>query len=81
MEQERDIPSTGQIPRIVVPKPHPPSQKEIERRRAIYDHMMELREHMKPMDISASEIIRLVARRPRGVVEVPEYVLDASVAS
>lgn len=60
MERERDTHLGGRIPRIVVPRPRRPSPKEIERRRAIYDHLMRLRQQMKPMDISASELIRQV---------------------
>lgn len=60
MERERDMPSPNKIPRIIVPKLRRPSQKEIERRRAIYDHLIQLRERMKPMDISAGELIRQV---------------------
>ena len=56
MERE----SSPRIPRLVVPRPRRPSQEEIERRRAIYDHLMKLRERMKPMDISTGELIRQV---------------------
>ena len=60
VERETDTHSSNKMPRIVVPKPRRPSQKEIERRRAIYDHLMRLREGMKPMDISAGDLIRQV---------------------
>ena len=60
MERETNTHSSNKTPRVVVPKPRRPSEKEIARRRAIYDHFMGLRERMKPMDISAGDLIRQV---------------------
>ncbi|MBI2863897.1 MAG: hypothetical protein HYX94_04975 [Chloroflexi bacterium] len=55
MERRKETPS-----HVAVPATRSVPEEEIARRRAVYDRLMRLRDQMKPMDISAGELIRQV---------------------
>lgn len=55
-----DEPDTVTLPSLELPPAEPPAPEEIERRRALFARVMELREKIGPIGIPADDLIHEV---------------------